>query len=96
MDYRKLVETISVIKREPLSNKLIDLVLSSKNDEKMPSQLANTILHHWQNDILISESGLTALLEAAALLEPDKTIEAFAQLEMTDFAQQIKEVVAKT
>lgn len=96
MDYRKLVETIPVVKRELLSNKLIDLVLSSKNDEKMPSQLANTILHHWQNDILISESGLTALLEAAALLEPDKIIEAFIQLELVDFAEQIKEAVAKT
>jgi hypothetical protein len=96
MDYRKLVETIPVAKREPLSNKLIDLILSSKNDEKMPSQLANAILHHWQNDILISESGLTALLEAAALLEQDKTIEVFHQLELTDFAQQIKEVKAAT
>jgi len=96
MDYRKLVETIPVAKRESLSYKLIDLILSSKNDEKMSSQLANTILHHWQNDILISESGLTALLEAAVLLEQDKTIEAFHQLELTDFAQEIKEAKATT
>jgi len=85
-----------VAKREPLSNKLIDLILSSKNDEKMPSQLANTILLHWQNDILITEAGLTALLEAAILLEPDKTIEVFTQLELAVFAEQLKEVVAKT
>jgi len=61
----------------------------------MPSQLANTILHHWQNDILISESGLTALLEAAVLLEPDKTVEAFNQLELADMVEQIKGAVAK-
>jgi hypothetical protein len=96
MDYRKLVETIPVAKREPLSNKLTDLLLSSKNDEKMPSQLANIILHHWQNDILLSESGLTALLEAATLLEPDKTIEVFTQLELAGFAEQLKEAAAKT
>jgi len=96
MDYRKLVETIPVVKREPLSNKLIDLVLSSKNDEKMPSPLANTILNHWQNDILISESGLTALLEAASLLEPDKTIEAFIQLELPGIVEQIKDAAVKT
>jgi len=96
MDYRKLVETIPVAKREPLSNKLIDLILSSKNDEKMPTQLANIILLHWQNDILISESGLTALFEAAVLLEPDKTIEVFAQLELAGLAEQIKESVTKT
>jgi len=96
MDYRRLVEAIPVVKREPLSNKLIDLILSSKNDEKMPSQLANTILLHWQNDILITEAGLTALLEAAALLEPDKTLEVFAQLELGGLAEQIKEAVVKT
>jgi len=96
MDYRKLVEAIPVAKREPLSNKLVDLILSSKNDEKMPSQLASIILHHWQNDILISESGLAALLEAATLLEPDKIIEAFTELELTGFAEQIKEATAKT
>jgi len=97
MDYRKLVEAIPVAKRELLSNKLVDLIFSSKNDEKMPSQLANTILHYWQNDILISEPGLTALLEAAVLLEPDKTVAAFTESELLDFAGQIKEVaVAKT
>jgi len=96
MDYRRFVESIPVVKREPLSNRLIDLLLSSKNGEKMPSQLANTILHHWQNDILLSESGLTALLEAAALLEPDKTIEALTQLELAGFAEQLKETTAKT
>jgi len=95
MDYRRLVEAIPVAKREPLSNKLIDLIFSSKNDEKMPAQLANTILLHWQNDILITEAGLTALLEAAILLEPDKTIEVFTQLELADFVEQLKEVVAK-
>jgi len=96
MDYRRLVEAIPVVKREPLSNKLIDLILSSKNDEKLPSQLANTILLHWQNDILITEAGLTALLEAAILLEPDKTLEVFAQLELAGLAEQIKEAVVKT
>jgi len=96
MDYRKLVEVIPVLKREPLLNKLVDLILSSKNDEKMPSSLANIILHHWQNGVLISESGLTALLEAAVLLEPDKTVEVFIKLELTDFAEQIKEVAEKT
>jgi len=96
MDYRKLVETIPVAKREQLSNKLVDLILSSKNDEKMPSQLANTMLHHWQNDILLSESGLTALLEAAALLEPEKAIETFTALELTGIAEQIRQGATKT
>jgi len=94
MDYRKLVELIPITNRETLSHKLVDFILTSKNDEKMPSQLANTILHHWQQNVLESESGLAALLEAALLLEPDKTISAFGELQMTSIAEQIKATLA--
>ena len=90
MDYRKFVELVPSAHWQVLSDKLVDVILTSKNDEKMPSQLANTILHYWQRDVLKSESGLTALLEAALLLEPDKTINCFSELQMTDIGTQIK------
>jgi len=90
MDYRKIVELIPVAKWESLSDKLVDFILTSKNDEKMPSQLANMMLHYWQQDVLKSESGLAALVEAALLLEPDKTINAFSELQMVNIAEQIK------
>lgn len=90
MDYAKLVEMIAVGKWQMLSDKLVDFILTSKNDEKMPSQLANKILHYWQQDILKSEHGLAALLEAAMLLEPDKTINVFSELQMANIAEQIK------
>jgi len=93
MDYRKLVELIPVAKWEALSDKLVDFILTSKNDEKMPSPLANTILHYWQQDILKRESGLAVLLEAALLLEPDKTVNAFTELQMANIAEQIKEAL---
>lgn len=96
MDYRKIIDNVSVLKREVLSTKLIDVILLSKNDDKMPSQLANTILQQWQQDTLITESGLTALLEAAVLLEPVKTVEALTALELADIAGQIKEATVKT
>jgi len=90
MDYRKLVELIPTANREMISQKLVDFILTSKNDEKMPSQLANAILHFWQHNVLESESGLTVLLEAALLLEPDKTVSVFSELQMTIIAEQIK------
>jgi hypothetical protein len=96
MDYRKIFDNVSVLKREGLSTKLIDVILLSKNDDKMPSQLANTILQQWQQDTLLTESGLTALLEAAVLLEPVKTVEALTALELADIAGQIKEATVKT
>ena len=96
MDYRKIIDNVSVLKREGLSTKLIDVILLSKNDDKMPSQLANTILQQWQQDTLITESGLTALLEAAVLLDPTKTVDALTALELADIAGQIKEATVKT
>jgi hypothetical protein len=96
MDYRKLASSIPVSKWETLSSKLVDFILTSKNDEKMPSQLANTILHHWQNGTLVSEFGLAALLEAALLLEPDKTTGAFAEMELAHISEQIKDITLKT
>jgi len=93
VDYRKIVELIPVPKWDELSDKLVDFILTSKNEEKMPNQLANSILHHWKYDILLTESGLIALLEAALLLEPEKTINAFNELQMANVAEQIKEAL---
>ena len=90
LDYRKLVTTISAEKREILSKKLVDLILTSKNDDRMPNQLANAMLYHWQHDALKSESGMAVLLEAVLLLEPEKTFNALEELQMTDIARQVK------
>jgi len=93
LDYRKLVTTISTEKREILSKKLVDLILTSKNDDRMPNQLANAMLYHWQHDALKSESGIAVLLEAVLLLEPEKTFNALEELQMTDIARQVKEAI---
>lgn len=90
MDYNKLVSLIPSERWQLVCDRLIDSILTSKNDEKMPSQLASRILRHWQKDALDSESGLTTLLEAAMLLEPEKTISAFGELQMSDIAGWIK------
>ena len=89
MDYLKLASLVPVSKWGMLSDKLIDVILTSKNDDKLPSQLAKTILHHWQNDNLKSESGLATLLESAVLVELEKTFSALNELQMPDIAEQI-------
>lgn len=85
-----MVELIPAAKHEELSDKLADYILTSKNDEKMSSQLAKAILFHWQQDTLRSGSGLASLLEAAFLLEPEKTLNVFTELQMEGIAEQIK------
>jgi hypothetical protein len=92
MAYKKIVKTIPVEKREKLSDKLVDFVLKSKKEDKMPSGLANTILNQWQLGPLTTEAGLAALLEAAVLLESEKTMEFLEQeLQLADVVKAIRE-----
>ena len=93
MDYPEIVGLIPTEKWGPLSDQLINFISTSKNEEKMPSQLANTILYHMQNDVIKSKSGLTALLEAALLLEPERTMGVFGELQMPNVAEQIKKAI---
>lgn len=91
MSYQKIVKTIPAEKREKLSDKLVDLLLKSKKEDKMPSGLANTILNQWQLGSLTTEAGLAALLEAAVLLESEKTVEFLEQeLQLADVAKALK------
>ena len=92
MAYQKIVKTIPVEKREKLSDKLLNFLLKSKKEDKMPSGLANTILNQWQQGPLTTEAGLAALLEAAVLLESEKTMEFLEQeLQLVDVAKAVKE-----
>ena len=90
MDYHKLAELIPREKRKTTADKLVDIILSSKNDDKMPSDLANTILLQWQQNLLTSEHGLSALLKAAVLLEQEKTLTVLGELQLNEIADKIK------
>jgi len=93
MAYQKIVKKIPVEKREKVSDKLVDFLLKSKKEDKMPGGLANTILNQWQQGSLTTEAGLAALLEAAVLLESEKTMELLEQeLQLLDVAKAVKEI----
>jgi len=91
-----MAEAIPAEKRQTVSNKLSDLILSSKNDDKMPNDLANTILYFWQRNLLAGEQGLATLLEAATLLESEKAIASLAELGLPDVADRVKQTATKT
>ncbi len=90
--HRKLSEIIPVEKLSLLSEALVDLILTSKNEDKMPSESAKALLHHWQDNTLSDETGVTALLQVAIMLEPEKVVMAFDELQMADALKQIKEL----
>jgi hypothetical protein len=97
MAYNKVVETIPLEKREELSDKLINNLLVSKSENKMPAGLANTILYHWQQGLLSGDTGLAAILEASILLEPDKTMAILeGELQLMDTVKKVKEASTKS
>ena len=75
------------------SDKLVDLVLNSANGEKMPSDLAKTILFYWQRDQLATEIGLQRLMEAAMILEPEKTVAVIEELGLHELVVVLRETV---
>ena len=93
MDYPKLVATVPSAKYPELVDALIDAILVTKNDDRMPPNLANTILHEWQLDTLETDEGLIALLEASVLLEPEKTLAAAEALQLVEVAEAIRPLI---
>jgi len=89
---RKSLRRFRLKSEKKLSDKLVDFVLKSKKEDKMPSDLANTILNQWQLGPFTTEAGLAALLEAAVLLESEKTMEFLEQeLQLVDVVKAIRE-----
>lgn len=90
MDFSRSVHMIPESRRHPLSGRLIDFILTSKSDDKMPSALAHTLLHYWQRNLLESEHGLAALLEASVLLEPERTVVVLNELQLAVVAEEVR------
>lgn len=93
MDYSSLVDLVDESRWKSLSDKLVDLILTTKNDEKMPSALARRFLHLWQQDHLVSEVGLAVLLEASVRLEPEKVLSTLSELSLGIPESKIKEYI---
>ena len=91
MDYPKLVELVPAEKLGPLSDQLLNFILTTKNEGKMPTTLANAMLSNMQNGAIKGKTGVVVLLEAALLLEPEKTMTALGEMQMTKLAEEIKE-----
>jgi hypothetical protein len=90
MDYPKLVELVPDEKLGPLSDQLLNFILTTKNDGKMPTKLANAMLFKMQHGAIKGKTGVAVLLEAALLLEPEKTMTALGEMQMSTLAEEIK------
>lgn len=90
-----MVDLVDESRWQSLSDKLVDLILTTKNDEKMPSALARSFLQLWHQDRLVSKQGLVVLLEASVRLEPEKLLSTLAELNLGILESKIKEDLPK-
>ncbi len=90
MALEKIARDIPASLRGEASEKLVDVVLNSANASKMPSGLAKTILYYWQRDQLATEVGLQRLLDAAMMLEPEKTVNILEDLGLPEIVSVLK------
>jgi hypothetical protein len=90
MDYPKLVELVPSEKLGPLSDQLLNFILTTKNEGKMPTKVANCMLSAMQMGAIKNKTGVSVLLEAALLLEPEKTLTALNEMQMTPLVDEIK------
>ena len=94
MAYEKIVQMIPVEKRGTLSDKLLNYLLKSKNEAKMPSNMAYCFLTQWQTGTFDDEVGLAVLLETTAMVELEKTAEFIEkELQLAEVAKAVKEAV---
>jgi hypothetical protein len=90
MDYSKLVEMVPAEKLGPLSDQLLNFILTTKNEGKMPTTLANTMLSKMQQGIIKRPNGVAVLLGAALTLEPEKTMVALGEMQLAQLAEAVK------
>ena len=92
MAYTEIVKMIPFEKRGILSDKLLNFLLKTKNEAKMPSNMAYCFLSQWQTGTFDDEVGLAVLLETATVLELEKTTEFLEQeCQLAEVAKALKE-----
>ena len=71
MEYRELARLIPDSYKVEFAEQLTDVLLKSEKRE-VPPHIAKSILHYMQRDQLHSQAGLTHLIEAVSITEPEK------------------------
>lgn len=68
-----LVEGIPKSLHHDLSKKLVAIVLGARDKDAVTTELAKKIIYLWRQDQLATKTGITALLEAALMVDAEAT-----------------------
>jgi hypothetical protein len=89
--YPKIVKMIPAEKIGVIQDKLLNYVLKSKKESKLPSSMAKCFLAQWERGTFDDEVGLAVLLETAAVLELEKTAEFLKEeCQLAEVAEALK------
>lgn len=91
MSEKDVVRMIPVSLYGIVSKRLIEIVLETEKTDSIPTSLAKSILYLWQRDQLENETGIEKLLEAAMLVEPDRTMAFFQEVGLQELVITLKE-----
>jgi len=69
----KIVQGIPASLHGDLSKKLVAIVLGATDKDAVPTELAKKIIYLWRQDQLASSTGIRTILEAAVMVDVDKT-----------------------
>jgi len=91
MGSKDVVDLIPVSLYGIVSKGLIEIILGTEKSDRIPTTLAKSILYLWQRDQLENEVGIKKLLEAATLIEPEKTVAFFREVGLQEIVVALKE-----
>jgi hypothetical protein len=93
--YAHLTSRMEASRREKLSDILLDLILESGNADKLTAGLGRSLMDAARGDELANENGLEKLLEASALLEPEKAAATLEAQGFPELANELKKAAGK-
>jgi len=89
IDAGQVVKKIPLELHGDLSIDLIDLLLISKNGDKIPSLTVKDLLNLWRKDELSTPHGLRLLLETATSVEPQEAGKILISKGLTELARDL-------
>lgn len=89
IDVGQVVKKIPLELHSDLSIDLMDLLLISKNGDKIPSLTVKDLLNLWRNDELSTLQGLRLLLETTISIEPQETGKLLVSKGFTELARNL-------
>jgi hypothetical protein len=74
-----------------LSEKLIEIVLNTKEKKAIPTELAKKIIYLWRQDQLATKSGIETLIEGAIKVDAPMTLQLLDELGLQEISVALKE-----